>query len=142
MENKKFWEKVKKTDNCWFWIGGKGKNGYGSFWDKKTKSAHRFSWELHNGLITNDLCVLHTCDNPLCVNPNHLFLGTRLDNMRDRDTKQRQARGENNGRHKLLESDIKLIRNSNLSISKLAKQFSVSKFTINAVKQKKYWKSV
>lgn len=89
----KFWEKVDKRgeDECWEWTGtlqSKGNPGcpygYGCFYhDGKSIRAHRFSYELHNGTIDPDLVICHSCDNTLCVNPNHLWQGTRLDNLID-----------------------------------------------------------
>lgn len=103
--NDRFWEYVDKNglkpahvpelDNCWVWTGGKsGKAGYGtiSFRGKKCVSS-RVSWILHNGEIPQGMCVLHKCDNPPCVNPNHLFLGTHLDNTRDMIKKGRAKLG-------------------------------------------------
>jgi len=88
---------VLRADQCWTWTGGRTRTGYGSVWtDGKHKRAHRVAWELAHGEILqrwpkngNGLCVLHTCDNPLCMNPNHLFLGSKGDNNRDRDQKGR-----------------------------------------------------
>lgn len=85
----RFWSKVHITDGCWLWTGAL-RNGYGRFGSRPFKYAHRVSWELANG-PTGDLKVLHRCDNPRCVRPDHLFLGTQLDNMRDRSAKGRTA---------------------------------------------------
>lgn len=98
----KFWQRVKVSGqyDCWIWQGAtRGNNGmmYGVLYaNKKLVSAHRYSWVLANGEIpesdTQDYrgnCVCHSCDNPLCVNPNHLFLGTHLDNMHDKVSKGR-----------------------------------------------------
>jgi hypothetical protein len=80
----RFWKKVEKTSTCWNWIGGKKGGGYGEFGlNYKMVGAHKFSYELHKGKISNGKFVLHTCDNPGCVNPEHLFLGTQTDNMSD-----------------------------------------------------------
>lgn len=91
----RFWAKVKfriMPDQCWEWAASKFKNDYGKFRHSgKTLYTHRVSWELTNGAIPDGLCVLHECDNPACVNPSHLFLGTQLDNIRDRHNKKRDV---------------------------------------------------
>lgn len=102
----RFWKRVKKTDSCWIWIGGTCSKGYGtlmlaSYADnetptRETASTHRYSWELHRGPIPEGLQVLHDCpdgDNPACVNPDHLWLGTNDENMADKVKKDRQTRG-------------------------------------------------
>lgn len=95
----RFWEKVKQldTDQCWEWQAAQSKKtGYGYFYSIPNEQlAHRASWILHFGSIPNELCVLHHCDNPSCVNPNHLFLGDQSDNMRDASNKHhRYARSK------------------------------------------------
>ena len=88
----RFFQKVNKTGFCWEWLAGKDKDGYGKIKIRgKTLQAHRVSWGIHNGPIPEGIGVLHRCDNPSCVNPLHLFLGTTLDNMRDRDAKGRNG---------------------------------------------------
>lgn len=81
----RFFKHVKKTDGCWIWTGYCQKNGYGTIHCGKgsIKRAHRISYEIHCGKIPDGLYVCHKCDNPSCVRPDHLFLGTQLDNIRD-----------------------------------------------------------
>lgn len=80
----RFWAKVEKTDDCWLWRGSVGSNGYGQLRvGARMVTASRLAWELTNGPIPDGLWVLHRCDTPLCVRPEHLFLGTHLDNMHD-----------------------------------------------------------
>lgn len=115
----RFWSKVDKTKgegSCWVWLASKDKDGYGWFTirspgsDRKTFAAHRIAWVLTSGQIPEGLCVLHTCDNSSCVNPQHLFLGTHFENHRDKVRKSRQARGKIHGRTKLTEDDVRSIR--------------------------------
>src|SRR3990167_1003780 len=89
-----FLNKVNKTENCWLWTGACDTFGYGHFGKLcppkvKMVKAHRFSYELHKGKIPEGMCVLHSCDTPPCVNPKHLWLGTKKDNMIDMIKKKR-----------------------------------------------------
>ena len=95
----KFWSRVDKTGDCWNWTGPKvGRTNYGKLsWHGKDYRAHRLAWELTNGPIPEGLCVLHKCDNPSCVRPDHLWLGTFDDNNKDMARKGRSALGKRNG---------------------------------------------
>lgn len=142
----RFWSKVAKRspDECWEWTGYRGDNGYGQI--KRNDLAvrtHRVSWEIHNGPIPDGLNVLHHCDNRPCVNPRHLFLGTRDDNMADMAAKGRSAPqiGERNGRAKLTEGDVAIIRASpNAEIGILASLYGVSKHNISSIRRGDSWK--
>lgn len=90
----RFWRRVDKTDGCWVWKTAPSQPRYGYLRvGKSLVAAHRVSYELANGTIPNGLFVCHHCDNPKCVNPAHLFLGTQLDNMRDMHAKGRANNG-------------------------------------------------
>lgn len=101
----RFWQKVVKTDGCWRWAGrNRHKFGYGIIGSNSPKhlgrrgmEAHRLSWIIHFGQIPEGLSVLHKCDNPECTRPDHLFLGTTVDNLADMRRKGREARGETHG---------------------------------------------
>lgn len=105
-EKERFWEKVSKSDNCWTWIGHLDATGYGRFNAKQSDRAHRYSYILHFGSIPHGLLVCHKCDNPSCVNPDHLFVGTDKDNRDDCIAKGRHnaPTGDRNFRHRHPES--------------------------------------
>lgn len=91
-ETERFFQKVIKSDGCWTWGGAMFTHGYGrALWQGKVGAvAHRVSWMIHNGPIPDGMLVCHSCDNPPCVRPDHLFLGTHRDNMKDMLSKGRQ----------------------------------------------------
>ncbi len=136
------------NSGCWLWTEAqKGRyalshKGYGMIkWRGIGLSAHRFSWEIHNGPIPNGMWVLHRCDNPPCVNPEHLFLGTALDNNRDRDAKGRKAPfiGETHGRAKLTQQQVYDIRQSALSNIVLARTYNVTRSLISKIRLRNIW---
>lgn len=142
--DKRFWDKVDKNgDGCWLWKATKIPDGYGMFYLRGHMIlSHRFAWELTNGPIPKGLEVLHKCDNPPCVRPEHLFLGSKSDNIRDCVKKGRNnpSKGEKNGWSKLTNDQVIEIRNSKLSLNALAKIYSVGKTCIAYIKSGKSWK--
>lgn len=145
-----FWPKVdvRGPDECWTWKASKTRHGYGHYWDiseRVLKKAHRYSWELHNGPIADGMCVCHRCDNPSCVNPSHLFLGTHADNMADMKEKRRapRHRPEDCANSRFgwgCANAIRLLRKTgNWSSVELALMFGVSKVAINRLLRGDSW---
>lgn len=134
--------KSKISGTCWEWVGSKDKDGYGKACYKfKRERAHRLSYRVFKLQDISNMLVLHTCDNPSCVNPEHLFLGTHKDNMLDKKTKGRQLKGEEIGNSKLKESDIFEIRKlrATRSLKELSKQFNCSVSNIHDVCKGYIW---
>jgi hypothetical protein len=142
----RFWKKVDKTSNpngCWEWCGAIVLNrGYGLFGFKGTKLAHRISYELSNGSIPSNMCVCHTCDNPKCVNPQHLWLGTTQDNTEDRHIKNRSARGSKIGTSKLTEAQVKDIKSKQLRSLEYCKKYNISDTTVYRIWNNEFWKHI
>ncbi len=148
------------NSGCWLWLGASVPKGYGyiaSGDGATSESAHRISWRLHCGDIPPGMCVLHRCDMPCCVNPDHLFLGTVQDNSTDMVSKGRGKRGKKYGRQKkpceyrLVGSQsngAKLTEDQVLEIKKatnphgLAERFGVTKENIYVIRRGKTWKHV
>lgn len=152
--SERFWEKVDKNGPrilktpCWVWTGSKNQGGYGQFRiEGKTLKAHRWSYAFHKGPIHDDLHICHKCDNRPCVNHNHLFPGTRLDNMRDCAQKGRRPimRGELNGRKKLTEIQVLDIRSRTYYyglMAVLSREFNVTSVLISKIRNRGLWKHV
>lgn len=155
----RFWSKVRKSDGCWRWLGQTDKDGYGNMTCRFPGGriygrTHRIVWKLAHGSIPRDLLVLHTCDNPPCVNPEHLYLGTHLENVRDRVLRNRQtnlgrhgnhARGENHGRAKLTNDQARTIKSrlsQGESPGSLAKEFGISCAAVWQIRQGNNWKII
>lgn len=155
----RFWEKVQKTETCWKWtaatVVGYGTLGRGGSHGGNVL-AHRLSWELHYGTIPPGLYVCHHCDNRLCVRPDHLWLGTAADNMRDMEQKGRRPLGEDYERSRLTAEIVRTLRQtqtrgkgswtkhpkSNPTYQDLADQYGVSEATIRDAVQGRTWKHV
>lgn len=150
----RFWAKVDRrgADECWPWTGAHLPHGYGLLrapHARRNLHAHRVAWVLKHGReVPAGLCVLHRCDNPPCCNPAHLFLGTQVDNIRDRVAKGRSYRGlgEQNGSAKLTEADVREIRarygyygKAGQSQPALAIKYGVRQSAISAVIRRKTW---
>ena len=153
MARKPFWERVQKREDtgCWEWTGFRMPNGYGRVYDPGRKDviyAHRRSYEITHGPIPNGLWVLHQCDNPSCVNPDHLFLGTAGDNARDRTRKGRQwvASGELSPVAKFKESQIRevhaLAMEKSMTLKQIAAKTGVSHASVQSIVNGYCWRHV
>lgn len=145
----RFWAKVQITPGCWEWTAARNRAGYGRLRLGRVGQvshiyAHRFSYELHNGPIPDDMLVRHSCDNPPCVNPAHLLTGTPADNMRDKAERGRcnPPLGERNPLAKLTADKVREIRASGLSDTKLAAAYGVSQSNISMIRSGRTWKWV
>lgn len=158
-----YWRNVVRPndpDACWIWHGSIGKNKYGRMTldTGERVGAHCYSYELHHGEITDrSLEVCHSCDNPPCVNPKHLFVGTHAENMADAKAKNRMActrpgwseaikkflpRGERHHNATLNADSVRLIRTSNEPSNVLAARYGVHAMTVNAIKRFESWKHI
>jgi hypothetical protein len=140
-----FWSRVEVRGDCWVWTG-RIKDGYGGY--GRNYLAHRLVWQEKFGPIPDGLFVLHNCptgDNRACCNPDHLFLGTKTDNARDRDEKGRVARGESHGKVKLTENDVIAIRarkRCGERAASLAIEYGVTEGTIRNITGRHTWKHI
>lgn len=140
----RFNQKLLITPGCWLWKA-RQKKGYGLMYVQgKMVAAHRLSYELHVGKIPDGLLVCHKCDNPICVNPEHLFVGSDADNSDDKLSKGRQAKGPQVGTAKLSEMAVLEMRQmyakgKNGGIKALASRFNISKSQVWNVVNRKEW---
>lgn len=149
---KRFEKKWRNTESgCWVWVGARKPTGYGNFFlNGRYEVAHRASWLIYKGEIPSGYLVCHRCDNPSCVNPDHLFLGTPKENMEDMKEKGRAkgiaAGGENHPVSKLSDGDVikmRRMRNkSGLTLQRIADHFCVSAATVSLVCRRKIWKQI
>jgi hypothetical protein len=127
------------NSGCWLWIGAITPFGYGKiYYDGRYKYSHRLSYEMSIGEIDSDNVVCHKCDNPSCVNPDHLFQGTPKQNTKDMIQKNRHAHGEKIS--KLSESEVIDIYNSNSTHESLGLMYGVNRATITKIKNGQRWK--
>lgn len=139
-DKSRFWSKVDKSGDCWTWTASKNHGGYGQFGaNGKGYISHRVSWSISNGDIPKGMLICHHCDNPPCVNPDHLFLGTYQDNM---DDKMRKGR---HGTQKVRTRDIPIMmmcRRKGMEYSDIADLFSLSTSTVNNILIGRAWSSI
>lgn len=161
---KRFWSKVAMSDGCWLWTGCRNAKGYGSFYcPDKVRKAHRIAWEIANGEIPTGIQVCHHCDNPSCVRPDHLFLGTQSDNSQDMVRKHRhwlqkepkrsllptfrraEQRGEQNENAKTNDNQVREIRRlhqEGYSSRQIASLFDMSERNIRRIIRGELWSHV
>jgi HNH endonuclease len=155
--NERFWRHVVINDGCWVWTGsrkaqdGVPRAGYGEIRISRSKAvlAHRLSWELHRGPIPDGLEVMHRCDNPPCVNPDHLTLGSHAENMADMKAKGRGNGDRRGGASatgaKLTEAQVREIRSeraAGVEIQALALRYRVNRHTITNIVGLRTWVNV
>ncbi len=146
--DKLFWAKITFENDCWRWTGAVDGDGYGKAWaftPRRHVRAHRLSWEIHRGPVPKGLCVLHHCDRPECVRPDHLFLGTQADNIADKVSKCRQSTGEQSGRSKLSREDVREIRAAysagGVTMARLGRRYAVGATNICHIVNRLTWRS-
>lgn len=148
----RFWSRVHKTDICWLWQDGKLSTRYAKFWvtPQQRMFVHRFSYELAYGPIPVGFHVCHRCDNPACVRPEHLFLGTDKDNAQDREAKNRggtehgrgKLAGEHHSEHVLTTAEVlemRARRAQGITLAILARDYGVSIATIARIVNRQAW---
>ena len=145
-KKRKFWGKVDKSGECWEWGGSRNDKGYGRMQiNKKVYKAHRLSFFLHYGKDPGKFLVLHKCDNPSCVRPDHLSLGTNSDNMKDMTSKNRQRKGEGIPWSKLKKNDVKdilILHSKGKTHREIAKKYNVSEGNVRKILRGDSWSHV
>lgn len=152
MDVERFWTLVATGDGCWEWRGTRQSKGYGVFWDgERQVRAHRTAWELVNGPIPAGLSVLHSCDNPPCVNPAHLRVGTARDNASDAMARRRHfspfrgqnQAGEQNRNARLTAADVTVIRERVASGElqrNVAADYGITQSNVSHIARGKSWR--
>ena len=140
----RFWSKVAMAgpDDCWPWTAAQSRNGYGNFYvDGSWLGAHRVAHYLTYGVEPGEQHVLHACDNKLCCNPHHLWLGTNQENTADKMNKGRgnQARGEQQGSAKLIEEQVLAIRDDPRAHRAIAAEYGIHHSSVCSIKKRKTW---
>jgi hypothetical protein len=140
----RFWAKIDRPPiGCWEWTASRTSLGYGKIGTTRSvwEFAHRIMWMLVHGPIPDGHIICHRCDNPPCVNPDHLFLGSHLDNFRDSQSKKRHAHGERHGGAKLSEAEAQQILADPTAVGRhLAKAHNVSPATICLLRKRETWR--
>lgn len=132
------------STGCWLWTAHRAKNGYGVMTVGKRPhaapmGAHRISWTLHHGPIPDGMLVCHRCDVKHCVNPDHLFLGTAADNLRDMVEKGRSARGVKHSQAKLTDDEVRAIRRDPRILREVADDYGMSMSMISYIRTGQNW---
>lgn len=139
-----FWSRVRRSEGCWLWLGSINSNGYGRLYIRGRRlGAHRWAYIFTHGEIPRGLEILHRCDNPPCVNPDHLIAGTHVDNMRDMSSKGRASLGERSNRTPLRAHDVRKIRLlhdcGGFTMTELGKHFGVTTRAISRIILRTRW---
>ena len=139
----RLWRRVRKGPNCWNWEGSTT-HGYGYiYWKGRLKPAHRVAYQLTYGDIPAEMFICHHCDNRRCVRPDHLFIGTRQDNMDDAVTKHRFVTGERHNFAKLKAVQVQQIRElckGGMGLKEIALQFGIVKSNVHHIVKRHTWK--
>lgn len=143
---KKFERCFISSPSCWLWISGTDSHGYGKIqYQCSSHKAHRLAYQIYVGNIPDGLHVLHRCDNPRCVNPDHLFIGSHADNMKDKTTKGR-AHGAHPGsdhhKAKLTDCDVLKIRSDPRCNRLISEEYGICRQQVGDIKHRKYWSHI